>query len=422
MKVDIEKTQSMLRKFKKGLHRDGILSTICKVYSYTVRYLIVYSRILFSIHITNKYKNHTAIKNIPLYVIFDHDGGGGSLAFREKHVKNLIEKDIEVLIIQYLKTYHCYFFKLMSKARTQSFVAHTFSAMQNFICELNVKYILCNNIVGYERPFDILDLILRLCKKNSSLYIFIHDFYSICPVYTLSRKDGVFCGVPSNLSQCKQCLLEHFGTIGDVPDIVIWREKWCEVLTAATRITAPDSSVKDIFMQIYPQAAQRICVKPHTPVRNLSPLPPLPHKAPVVIGIIGSIGLSKGARIVEDMVRIVMQHKLLCHIIVIGTIDTTIKAPCFLVTGRYKHDNLHLLVKKHNITVCLVPSVWPETFCYVAQEIEMLDRSLVCFNIGAQANRAQSYEKGHVVQKMDAQNCLDVIMKIENDRMHSCTQ
>jgi len=59
----------------------------------------------------------------------------------------------------------------------------------------------------------------------------------------------------------------------------------------------------------------------------------------------------------------------------------------------------------------LIPSICPETFCYTAEEIMLMEMPLAVFDLGAPAERVRNYNKGLVIEKIDAQYALEELLK-----------
>jgi glycosyltransferase involved in cell wall biosynthesis len=85
------------------------------------------------------------------------------------------------------------------------------------------------------------------------------------------------------------------------------------------------------------------------------------------------------------------------------------------VTGAYKHSQLPELLKEHNITVAAITSVVPETFCYVLQELMMLNYPVVSFNIGAQGERTSQYKYGSVVDDIGFSSMFAGIQQLQQN-------
>jgi O-antigen biosynthesis protein len=87
------------------------------------------------------------------------------------------------------------------------------------------------------------------------------------------------------------------------------------------------------------------------------------------------------------------------RVVVIGEIDNAEHRQYSNLTvhGRYDASELPDLIERYGINICLLPSIWPETFSYVTQEIMVMDLPLVCFDLGAPAERVKMYLNGTVV-------------------------
>ena len=79
--------------------------------------------------------------------------------------------------------------------------------------------------------------------------------------------------------------------------------------------------------------------------------------------------------------------------------------------GKYKLDELPELIKKSTISMGIFPSICSETFSYLVSEHIMMGLPIMCFDIGAQADKVRAYDKGIVVKDVD-----EMVEKIEKLR------
>jgi len=74
------------------------------------------------------------------------------------------------------------------------------------------------------------------------------------------------------------------------------------------------------------------------------------------------------------------------------------------------------LLEDNGVNVILFPSIWPETFSYVVQEMIELGYPVASFNLGAPAERLQKYDKGVLLSSMNpeivVQELIDMHRKI----------
>jgi hypothetical protein len=111
----------------------------------------------------------------------------------------------------------------------------------------------------------------------------------------------------------------------------------------------------------------------------------------VHIGILGHITYLKGARVVAALVREVERRALDVRVTVFGTLDEPITAPCLTVLGDYRRDALPQLIRDSGANLFFFPSIWPETFSMVVQELMLMRLPIAAFRLGAPAERLATY-------------------------------
>jgi hypothetical protein len=84
-------------------------------------------------------------------------------------------------------------------------------------------------------------------------------------------------------------------------------------------------------------------------------------------------------------------------------------------TGHYQPQELRKLIVNSGANIMLMPSIWPETFSYVTEELIQLDLPLACFDLGAPGERVMRYPKGHLLTSMDAATVLRELRSFYNN-------
>ena len=126
------------------------------------------------------------------------------------------------------------------------------------------------------------------------------------------------------------------------------------------------------------------------------------EKLPLHLGIVGSIStIPKGKLVVRELLRRIPEE---IPISIIGATKRDIgginrKNTRFL--GKYKHDDLQHLVEDENISMEIFPSICSETFSYLVSEHIAMNIPVICFDMGAQAEKVSAYGKGIVVKDVD---------------------
>jgi glycosyltransferase involved in cell wall biosynthesis len=143
-----------------------------------------------------------------------------------------------------------------------------------------------------------------------------------------------------------------------------------------------------------------------------SRLPAVDHSAPLVVGVIGQISEQKGALVVKEMLDMIDREHLDIRVVVIGALDVPVKSERLRVTGPYRHDELVGLIEANGINLLLFPSVCPETFSYVTEEMIRLELPIVAFDLGAPGDRLRGYGKARLCDEISARSALATLVEL----------
>ena len=347
-----------------------------------------------------------------IHLVLDQALGGGANHYTKDLVSQYLEDEKKVIQVSYdfyAKAYKLYF---DYKEYHFSFSIATLEILEVLFKEIQFQEIFVNNLVSFQETYQTLSFIEKLVLDNDArLIIPIHDYYPICPNYTLLNDEGEFCGIPS-LERCQQCMknndLEWKTFFNDPVDMKEWREKWALLLTLSNKILCFSNSSKELLLRAYDDLDEKkIEIIPH----QVDPLPIVSvekklDKKDIVIGVLGAINHAKGAGVLKALVSTIEQRNLNIKVVLIGEISENIRSDHFHVTGRYQREELAELVVKHEIDIFLLPSICPETFSYTTQEIIMMEMPLMVFNIGAPAERVKEYANGVVLEKDYIENII----------------
>lgn len=328
-------------------------------------------------------------------LVIDHALGGGANSYRSKFISKLTENGQSVLLATFdLRAQH-YVLEARIGQYEFSYRTPSLDSVSKAFASLSFKTCYLNNLVSWPDPLSVLRLVRRV-KGNQPVVHLGHDYFAICPSYTLLNNADRFCGVPTDLSVCRACLKSNRNAelFGDIDE---WRREWGDFLRACDTIEFYSEASRKLFDRAYvipPDAARVI---PHQPLSDLRPVT-ISKNGGDCIGVIGSISKPKGAEVVSGLGRYLQVVAPDVKIVVVGEFDGRYGISSnMIVHGRYRHEDLPDLIEKYQISACLLPSIWPETFSYVTQEIMALSLPLVCFDLGAPAERVSSYDHGKVL-------------------------
>lgn len=263
--------------------------------------------------------------------------------------------------------------------------------------------------VGHDGPLGLPGLLLDLAGKDAaganiqgSLEILFHDFYPLSPAYTLLDADGVWRGplTPESLGQRppgSHALRRRDGTTVTLAD---WQAAWGPALRAADSLVVFSRDSRAQVLAACPDAASRTVLRPHrllTDVPRVTGPAPIPGRPARVIGVLGNIGLQKGAGLLVDLGHRLTGNRDL-GLVLVGNIDPDYALPPHVpVHGDYAIAEIPALVARYGITDWLIPSIWPETFSYTTHEALATGLPVMAFDLGAQAEAVRSAPNGVIL-------------------------
>jgi GT2 family glycosyltransferase len=335
----------------------------------------------------------------PALVIIDNAIKGGAYAYSRELIANTLDAGQPVLHL--LDDIHtgelCAEWMSSNERLTLNF--SDYPAWGQVIAGIQPESILINNIYSFRRPMDFLHwLTQQSVIKDIPVSIALHDFFMLCPSLFLIDSEKNYCGLPDSTT-CNRCFsrLPMDDLPSGVESIAEWRAVWAKGLAMAASIIAFSNSTRDLFMRIYPQYADKIVVRPHSMARFRHQVVSVDLDKPLHIGIVGSIGWQKGWNIVKQLCEEIDSRRLPFCVTVIGALVPDFSADCLKVTGRYERTALASAIEQSGANIFLFPSIWPETFSYVAHEIMACGVPLCCFNLGAPAEAVANYSTGLVL-------------------------
>ncbi len=232
----------------------------------------------------------------------------------------------------------------------------------------------------------------------------IHDLSFACPTITFLDARERFCGCPTELTVCQQCLLRQndFSHI----DIAAWREKHREFVQKAAFLIAPSGWAAQVFERYFPGTKAEIVEhgipRETVPSRHLSALL-FAESDWSTVAVLGAVGPDKGARRVETLVALAAARQAEVRFVLIGYLDRQ-RGPWqsedgrFLVHGRYEPGDLTTLMDYYKVSLVVYPSAGPETFCYTLSETWRAGRPALVPPFGALADRVKVQGAGWILR------------------------
>jgi glycosyltransferase involved in cell wall biosynthesis len=142
----------------------------------------------------------------------------------------------------------------------------------------------------------------------------------------------------------------------------------------------------------------RATVVPHEDDAAIAdPTPPARGAKRCLVCVVGAIGVHKGYQVVLDCARDAAERDLPLDFVVVGhTIDDRrlLATGRVFVTGGFAPEEAVALIRAQHAALALLPSIFPETWCFSLAEAWRAGLRVAAFDIGAPAERIRRTGRG----------------------------
>jgi len=354
-------------------------------------------------------------------LLVDHAMGGGANIASKRWSNEWRQAGSALLSLRFNASRLDFELVYANATENRSISVSDFKQLIPFLDKIGFSRIEVNSLVSYPDVVGMLRFIAsQKERKELVLRYYVHDFHCLCDSWSLLNQYEVFCELPG-LSICNKCMdsrSEVFPSSRKSESIVGWRSQWKKFLLACDAIHFFSDSSRLLFRRVYKNSVPdgKLLVTPHETLQRLDNAGHPATGNRFIIGVVGNISIAKGANILRDMARLILKEQLPLKIVVIGNVETYEPSEAYFSTGSYAAEELPGLLEEHDVGICFLPSICPETFSFVTSEVMQLQYPLVCFNLGAQAERVGSYNQGFIISEPTAEAALSRILQIANGR------
>lgn len=256
-----------------------------------------------------------------------------------------------------------------------------------------------HTFAGFADPVAMASWLTQMVARGANLKVHWHEHFMICPTRHLLSGAHQYCGLPA-IEHCASCLPDNPHCVDPQQrqrSMQSWRENWHALLSVASEIRVFSNLSATLIRQAWPMLTTPINVLPHqTRTESLARLTPTAGDG-LRIGVIGRIGLHKGADRVTELARWIEARGDETRIMVLGTLERSAPSRIVSETGAYQPRDLLTLCRDHRINVFWMPSVWPETFSFVVHEMMAMGLPVLAYDIGAQAEYLAQYPQASLL-------------------------
>lgn len=340
-------------------------------------------------------------------IVLDHGMGGGANRYREDRIESLIKAGLGVMLATPVATTLDYRITYWSGGRIHDASVDSLDALLDVLEGVDATSIEINDLVG----FDDVPKVLRWLRRwdaagvQRRIRFNLHDFHAACPAFTLVDAGGRFCRIP-DFETCRRCLPANaHSTLGldTQRDVAAWRSEWFDLLSRCTEIVAFSLSSRELLLRAHPRLDEALIrVQPHADagqgMRRVSVEP----RTPTIVAVVGHLNRAKGADLLRAIARIADQQQAPLRFVVFGTIESGPgEAKSLRVLGSYARESLAENLEAEDVGLAFLPSICPETYSYVADEIMATGLPLAVLDRGAPMERVARYPAGRILSGDD---------------------
>ncbi|MEG0093580.1 MAG: glycosyltransferase [Erysipelotrichaceae bacterium] len=273
---------------------------------------------------------------------------------------------------------------------------------------LNISILHVHHMIGHY--FDIVDVANELQIPS---YITLHDFYCLCPTINMLFNMEKYCLNIKN-RDCKTCLKNKLNIPNDL--IPVWENEWTNFLKKFKLVITPSFSTKQIIesqlIDVNCIAMEHgINIKKETSLLNIR------QNNEFNVAFVGVMAIHKGGKVVEYLIKNTKDKRIKYHLFGTSEINFLKKNRSnFVNHGKYKREELSILLKKNNINMVANLSIWPETYSYTLTETIASGVPVLGYSLGAVGERIEKNKFGWLMSENSTGNeILSKIIEISTD-------
>ncbi|WP_087635715.1 glycosyltransferase [Acetobacter ascendens] len=261
---------------------------------------------------------------------------------------------------------------------------------------------------------QVMDLPARLrCAYD----VFVHDYIWFCPRISLMGWENRYCGEP-DVATCEVCVTVLGRRVDDTTSVAAYRKTAHAFLQTAEQVFVPSRDTGQRMQKYFSDvrfAVRKLekdsllkkqfqipkLVERKTAQASAFLAQGLKRKASRIrVCVVGGIGPEKGYDILFEAAVDAALRDLPLEFVVVGHTrddERLLKTGRIFVTGEFQKEDVVSLIHAVDADIALLPSVWPETWCFALGDIWKAGLHVVAFDLGAPAERIRSTGLGCVV-------------------------
>ncbi len=214
--------------------------------------------------------------------------------------------------------------------------------------------------------------------------VVLHDYIWFCPRICLIGPTTHYCGEPS-ISGCESCIAQQGSLIDGHLSVTELVSRSGSLLRDAREVSAGSLDLQRRMKRHFPGVEIRIEPLEQESYPPLKPMRDHGHRRRRIC-VPGGIGKEKGFEIVLQLAEDAAKRGLPLDYIIAGyTIDDErlMATGHAMVSGEYREDEAVDVINSFECDIGLIPSIWPETWCFALSNLWQAGLKVVSFDLGA---------------------------------------
>lgn len=268
------------------------------------------------------------------------------------------------------------------------------------------------------------EIIMELKAMCVPVVFSFHDFYTICPTIHLIDDQGTYCSGYCTPGEGK-CNVSRTW-LNDIPPlkhrfVYEWRERTSQFLRLCDAYVTTSKASRHLLIDHFSflEGPWFTVIEHGRDFSAYRPVVAAPSSfGPVRVVVFGALGLNKGIRLIENIMRIAAEDGSRFEFHILGHKHKSFDPAALggVYHGPYELNNLPDHLKKIRPSFALIPSVWSETFCHTLTEAWASGLPVFASNIGALKERIEENGGGWLLDYTDPEAWYEAMLRVLNDQ------
>lgn len=280
----------------------------------------------------------------------------------------------------------------------------------------NIDIVHINHLINHS--FDLPEIAHKLGVK---VVLTFHDYYLMCPYYTLIDEKQRYCGGICSDNNLNCYTPKAIKNINSKKIMKTWRKNVLEMFSYVDYFIAPSHFTKNLFLSIYTDRTiineENFIVIEHGgdyPVlkENINEIPSKNKKIKVLFPA-NYLNFLKGSHLIKEIKECDKEDKL--EFYYMGHVEEYLEE-YGKSYGVYEREDFQKIVKKIKPSFIGIFSICPETFCFTLSESWSCGIPLLGTNVGVIQERIENKDGGWIIDYTNPQKAYNKILEIAENK------